>query len=1130
MLRFHRLVCAFFFVWQCHVARAHAGSPATTCLPDAIAPSQRQPLRHANGESYPLGLWISDWAAGYVTSAVIHILIEERLGYAVNETGPGPGALNAFYALAGCVDPMNLEDRGCGPQVTYNHINLETWGEGYTTEWEEIQREYPSMAPIDVGSMGYSGQTSLFMPKRSQQEAYDQLGTALDFFRGWNKSWSQPWHFFDGIADVSRGHIYPCNETRFTLTSPNELYLNITGDADGVRRLSENETIAFCPDGYFWLAPACRANTSHCVPYFTGGAGWMLDDVMQKAAAYNMPLAVAVAREYGVLPTKVTSTFYWWTPDPTFLDLDPVKIVFPEYDFNSYKVGDKRTALKDAFITKLVSQDLSTLAPRVEDLIRSVRFHVDDVNLMMMDMKQSGISHLEVACRWLKSNTGSWETWLPDKTKCFAGYGLYDISLMDFAFEREDPTYRECRPCTSGRYSSPLSDVKGTTYVCNPCEPGTSQPSFLALFCEPCQLGEHQNFSGSDNCNRCEIGKYQDRRGSALCDVCPPGSITLGLGSVSPSDCGCKAGFIDKGNLTCVECGEGLECPALATVASLQTGTAELGEDFVPYIRENFFSTVEQPLDLYRCLQPFRCSGGRPGSCSGGATNVACTDCRDGQTWDVDKCKDCSAFQVGGWILAFLVLCLGLPSLYYILTSQTTAKASVLFTTTCACGMTISMLQSVGIVGMMTVDFPLQIRGIFEFLQIFVLDIDNFAFSCVAGGRVSVRYVASVLCFPAAVLWLSACATLSKFLPKAYRWEPSKTKSTIGQVLQVGFSTMSSISMAPLTCFSHPNGIYSILKFPGVKCGSDQHIIMEVAGVMLLAVGVLGFLALCTWAVVMMPKWSGMGLHDRVRSFRFLVFRFRLDSWWFGVPLLMRGPLLSLPIALATDHPPVQIMCAILVLLVFLTVQSRSWPWKVPLLNLLDCLMSLCIALLVASSSLHLDAIQGSMQDFADMLSTVLMGALGVSLLLLVTMTCSALVFRATLGGQQELFLFNLQKMPTPAELSSQLRAVTASLSAMDEKDVVKPLGALPTYDINLLIASLSLLAMEVVPAAAGIESRVSFQSSRIDSSSFAPPKANVVELAEPKTADVSEDKHEESSWSPEPLQSFKEPVLQASI
>ena len=146
-----------------------------SCFPDGIPVTQRRNLRQGNDE-FPLGLWVNDWAAAYVTSAVVHILIEERLGYNVNETGPGPGSLNAFYALMGCSNPMDLDDRGCGPTTTYNHINMETWAEAYAAEWAEIQSQFPAMAPINAGSMGYGGQTSVFIAKDVQRRAFQQTG------------------------------------------------------------------------------------------------------------------------------------------------------------------------------------------------------------------------------------------------------------------------------------------------------------------------------------------------------------------------------------------------------------------------------------------------------------------------------------------------------------------------------------------------------------------------------------------------------------------------------------------------------------------------------------------------------------------------------------------------------------------------------------------------------------------------------------------------------------------------------------------------------------------------------------------------------------------------------------------
>ncbi|CAE7379167.1 No66 [Symbiodinium natans] len=159
------------------------------------------------------------------TSAVVRILIEERLGYKVVEQGPGPGTLNAFYALLGCTSPLNLTDRGCGAPVTYSHINMETWAEGYANEWNEIQARFTSIAPINAGSMGYVGKASAFIPQRVREQAYFQDGTVLDFFRGWNVSWSSPWMFFDSLDSIERSHLLPCNQTRFMISKANEDYL-----------------------------------------------------------------------------------------------------------------------------------------------------------------------------------------------------------------------------------------------------------------------------------------------------------------------------------------------------------------------------------------------------------------------------------------------------------------------------------------------------------------------------------------------------------------------------------------------------------------------------------------------------------------------------------------------------------------------------------------------------------------------------------------------------------------------------------------------------------------------------------------------------------------------------------------
>lgn len=62
------------------------------------------------------------------------------------------------------------------------------------------------------------------------------------------------------------------------------------------------------------------------------------------------------------------------------------------------------------------------------------------------------------------------------------------------------------------------------------------------------------------------------------------------------------------------------------------------------------------------------------------------------------------------------------------------------------------------------------------------------------------------------------------------------------------------------------------------------------------------------------PTWSANRRDHLVAAVRFLVFRFRLDSWWFGLPLLARGPLLSLPVVFATDYPPIQVIAIAMIM------------------------------------------------------------------------------------------------------------------------------------------------------------------------------------------------------------------------
>ena len=80
--------------------------------------------------------------------------------------------------------------------------------------------------------------------------------------------------------------------------------------------------------------------------------------------------------------------------------------------------------------------------------------------------------------------------------------------------------------------------------------------------------------------------------------------------------------------------------------------------------------------------------------------------------------------------------------------------------------------------------------------------------------------------------------------------------------------------------------------------------------------------------------------------------RFRLDSWWFGVPLLVRGPLINLPVVLATDFPPIQIVCIAMILTTMMV------PWLIFVNWSTAWLFFLSLSQVPKSSSVPLEEIQ----------------------------------------------------------------------------------------------------------------------------------------------------------------------------
>ena len=217
----------------------------------------------------------------------------------------------------------------------------------------------------------------------------------------------------------------------------------------GVERIwdcsvSQDKYAGKCIDSWWWASPSCRGDTSRCVPYITGGKGWQTEEVMQKSVAFHMPIGQSVAAtytDYTTVPQAGNMIFYWWAPDPTFLDLNPMVLKFPAYKREEFVRGILTSEASAAVVSAISSRDLEILAPVVERFADGVDMPMNEMDSMLLDHKNQGLDYSEeswrnVTCTWLRNHRAMWQKWIPDESVCSPGFGLYDSVLKQFTDDR----------------------------------------------------------------------------------------------------------------------------------------------------------------------------------------------------------------------------------------------------------------------------------------------------------------------------------------------------------------------------------------------------------------------------------------------------------------------------------------------------------------------------------------------------------------------------------------------------------------------------------------------------------------------------------------------------------------------
>ena len=350
------------------------------CLTDGIPEDLRNFIQNDAGEKIPVGLALADWQSGIVIGKVVEILINEVLGlHAKVHPDLYKTSFSAIYAVGGCLDfnHVVVEEKKCNINETQVHVVLDVWLGKVMSDLRAFETSFPSLAPEDMGSMGYSGFESMYLSRAVFERAYDAEGLALNYHLSYNTSHHNPKMYFQSISDFNVSTMVPCsNGTSFMNQHHMGDYVRWTGDLAGVELQPDGSYIGKCAPfgqpGYWWPAPACRHDTTTCIPVITSGNdnGWFVQELMQFSTAYGFPAAIGIIPKWSDYARTVKSTqslFYWWVPDTAFAELRPESVVFPPHRSSEWVLGNKRTAADGTYVSKMTSQNLRQKSPRWDD-------------------------------------------------------------------------------------------------------------------------------------------------------------------------------------------------------------------------------------------------------------------------------------------------------------------------------------------------------------------------------------------------------------------------------------------------------------------------------------------------------------------------------------------------------------------------------------------------------------------------------------------------------------------------------------------------------------------------------------------------------------------------------------------
>lgn len=456
-------------------------------------------------------------------------------------------------------------------------------------------------------------------------------------------------------------------------------------------------------------------------------------------------------------------------------------------------------------------------------------------------------------------------------------------------------------------------------------------------------------------------------------------------GASNASACGCAAGLYEVGEdlksatdeeqNQCYECPEGVKC---------------LGFDSLPLVEEGYYmdpkaSRKAPVLQVWKCTSAKSCPGQ-----SGNATDAVCTKNMDGLNCGLcqegyyrsgqHECEECGEKE---WIapLAFLAFFFACGVFHYIWhrhASHVEATENLLGSITL--GVTLSFFQSLGVFDRLNFSWPAPFQRFLDIIKILFFDLSFLGPDCVLTQGLALSY-SMPMSLPLVIVgtflaWYGLSIILN-FLSRCKfpRFGFSGIINSTGMVIQALYISICATTVSILDCYESDKtvGTRVIRSRPYAICWSTEHNSMIPLIVLGITFYVVGILSTFIWAVAVAPRHY---VDDHFRTkINFMVFKYRPNTWWYGIILMIRALALSMVSVIFPDDAFPQFLLMLTIFVAALCVHLKLMPLADGLSNNMEAFeICLLIAVLGLGSYFMTDRdFEGKDKETAMTVGTIMM-------------------------------------------------------------------------------------------------------------------------------------------------------------